>query len=47
MRTVQARLLRTQVFEALREAIVTGQLSPGQRITELRIAREMGTSQAP
>lgn len=42
-----AHLLGTQVYTALREDIITGRLAPEQRLTELAIARQMGTSQGP
>jgi DNA-binding GntR family transcriptional regulator len=38
---------RDQVASLLREAILTGKFSPGERLVESRIARELGTSQAP
>lgn len=47
MGRVHVRLLGTQVFEALREDIITGRLSPGHRLKEMAIAAQMGTSQGP
>jgi DNA-binding GntR family transcriptional regulator len=38
---------RDQVAEVLREAILGGELMPGERIVESRIARQLGISQAP
>jgi DNA-binding GntR family transcriptional regulator len=38
---------RAQVVEALREAIVAGQLEDGERLIEDRIARELNTSRGP
>ena len=38
---------RDQVVDVLRDAIVSGKLTPGQRIIESRVARELGVSQAP
>jgi DNA-binding GntR family transcriptional regulator len=35
------------VVELLREAILSGKLSPGERIVELRLSKQLGTSQAP
>jgi DNA-binding GntR family transcriptional regulator len=43
---VRAPLLRDQVRRALYEALRTGQLQPGDRIVELRLAREMEVSQS-
>lgn len=39
--------LREQIREVLLERILKGELQPGDRIVELQIARELGTSQAP
>ncbi|WP_422120689.1 GntR family transcriptional regulator [Koleobacter methoxysyntrophicus] len=39
--------LREVVFEALREAIITGDLKPGERLMELQLAEEMGVSRTP
>jgi DNA-binding GntR family transcriptional regulator len=36
-----------QVAEALRQAILRGDLRPGERIRELHLARELGVSQTP
>ncbi|MFN8482306.1 MAG: GntR family transcriptional regulator [Anaerolineae bacterium] len=36
-----------QIYDHLRIAIITGELKPGQRIVELEVAAEMGTSLAP
>lgn len=38
---------RAHVVEALREAIMTGQLEDGERLIEERIARELKTSRGP
>lgn len=38
---------RDQVADVLREAILRGELTPGERIVESRIARQLGISQAP
>lgn len=40
-------VLREQVKEILVERIVRGELKPGDRLVETRIAQELGTSQAP
>jgi DNA-binding GntR family transcriptional regulator len=42
---IQARSLREQVRHAIYEAMRTNRLKPGDRILELRLAREMGVSQ--
>ena len=39
--------LRDIVFKTLREAIVTGELKPGERLMEIRLANEMGVSRTP
>ncbi len=46
MRTTQ-RALRHDVRDGLVRAILNGDYEPGQRLIEMRIAREYGTSQAP
>src|SRR5215210_1635615 len=40
-------VLREQVKEVLLERILRGELEPGERLVETRLARELGTSQAP
>lgn len=39
--------LRDVVFNALRQAIVTGELSPGERLMEIKIANKLGVSRTP
>src|SRR3954452_3545419 len=39
--------LHTQVYEALRRAVVSGSLGPGQRVNEAEVARQMQISRAP
>ncbi len=39
--------LREMVFEALMDAIMLGQLSPGERLLEVQLADEMGVSRTP
>jgi DNA-binding GntR family transcriptional regulator len=39
--------LRELVFESLREAIISGQLKPGERMMEIQMAEEMGVSRTP
>jgi DNA-binding GntR family transcriptional regulator len=41
------RVLREQIKDLLVQQIIRGELAPGQRVVESRIARELGTSQAP
>jgi DNA-binding GntR family transcriptional regulator len=41
------RALRNDVYDALRQAVVSGALSPGQRVNEAEIARQMQISRAP
>ena len=45
--TVERTVLREQVKEILLERILRGELEPGERLVETRLARELGTSQAP
>jgi DNA-binding GntR family transcriptional regulator len=44
---VSRTVLREQVKEILLERILRGDLAPGDRLVETRIAQELGTSQAP
>jgi DNA-binding GntR family transcriptional regulator len=39
--------LREIVFESLREAIINGNLEPGERMMEIQLADEMGVSRTP
>ena len=39
--------LRDLVFSAMREAILNGQLKPGERLMEVQLAEEMGVSRTP
>jgi len=39
--------LREIVFETLRDAIITGKMSPGERLMEIQLAEEMGVSRTP
>lgn len=39
--------LRELVFESIREAIIAGQLRPGERLMEIQLADEMGVSRTP
>ena len=41
------RALRSDVYDALRRALVQGALKPGQRINEAELARQMQISRAP
>ena len=47
MSAISRTVLREQVKEALLHRIVSGELKPGERLVETRIANELGTSQAP
>ena len=47
MNTVARTVLREQVKQILLERIIKGELAPGDRLVETRIAHELGTSQAP
>jgi DNA-binding GntR family transcriptional regulator len=44
---VERAVLRDQVKEILLERILSGHYEPGDRLVETRIAKELGTSQAP
>jgi DNA-binding GntR family transcriptional regulator len=44
---VERPVLRDQVKEILLERILSGHYEPGDRLVETRIAKELGTSQAP
>lgn len=44
---VKRECLAEQIRQQLIQRIVSGQLAPGERITELGLAREFGTSQTP
>ena len=39
--------LRELVFEALREAVISGRLKPGERLMEIQLAEELGVSRTP
>ena len=39
--------LRDVVFENLREAILEGELKPGQRLMEVQLAEQLGVSRTP
>lgn len=45
--SVSRTVLREHVKERLLERIMRGELQPGERLVETRIAQELGTSQAP
>lgn len=47
LRRVPAQSRREHVVEILRDAITTGRLNPGDRLVEIDLARELGTSRAP
>ena len=44
---ISRTVLREQVKDVLLQRIVSGELAPGERLVETRIAQELGTSQAP
>lgn len=39
--------LRDVIFDAIREAIITGELKPGERLMEVQLAAKMGVSRTP
>src|SRR5687768_8392483 len=45
--SIARTVLREQVKDVLLERILRGELEPGERLVETRLARELGTSQAP
>jgi DNA-binding GntR family transcriptional regulator len=47
MSAISRTVLREQVKDVLLQRIVSGELKPGERLVETRIAHELGTSQAP
>ncbi len=47
MPAVSRTVLREQVKDVLLQRIASGELQPGERLVETRIAQELGTSQAP
>lgn len=47
MTAISRTVLREQVKDILLHRIVSGELKPGERLVETRIAAELGTSQAP
>jgi DNA-binding GntR family transcriptional regulator len=44
---IENKPLRERVLDALREAIVTGELKPGQALVEMELAAQLGISRAP
>ncbi len=46
-RPIVRRVLREEIKEYLIQAILRGQLAPGERLVETRIAQELGVSQTP
>ena len=45
--SLQRSSLRVQIKDVLLERILNGTYQPGDRLIELQIAQELGTSQAP
>ena len=39
--------LRDVVFNALRQSIITGEMSPGERLMEIKLANKLGVSRTP
>ena len=39
--------LRDVVFKTLRDAILTGDLEPGERLMEIKLAEKLGVSRTP
>jgi len=47
MAVISRTVLREQIKDVLLQRIASGELEPGERLVETRIAQELGTSQAP
>lgn len=47
MKLKRSRTLREQIVSSLRESIIRGELSPGQKITEPELAEKLGISRTP
>ncbi len=47
LRPVEDRTRRSQIVQRLRDMIVTGQVEPGGRLTEVDLAQRLGVSRAP
>ena len=43
----QSMPLRDAVFMSLRKAILTGKIKPGERLTEIKLGKLLGTSRTP
>lgn len=44
---IDHRVLRQDIYDYLRDQIINGNLKPGERIVETRIAKELNVSQSP
>lgn len=44
---IDLKSIGAQVYEAVKDAIVDGRLAPGQRLTELQLAEQLGVSRSP
>ncbi len=47
LRKKRSRLLGQEVYQALKESIISGELKPNQRLIEENLAAEMGASRTP
>ena len=47
MKTIKKKKLKDEVRISIQNAIINGELKPGDRIVETRLATDMGVSQAP
>ena len=47
VRLDEYRPLREIVFDTLRQAIISGDLAPGERLMEVQLAEELGVSRTP
>jgi DNA-binding GntR family transcriptional regulator len=45
LQAIKNRSVKSQVFEAIRDAIFAGQLQPGDPLREMHLAKELGVSQ--
>lgn len=47
LKTDDSLPLRDEVFNTLRQAILTGELKPGERLMEIHLANRLGVSRTP
>ena len=47
LQQIKSLSIREQTLDVLREAILTGELKPGQSLTEMELSNQLGVSRAP